>query len=507
MEGNVYHSQLRERSPPPPLADFRDYAILVRSQTTPFVLLVPELLENVLSWLPRADLARAARVSRTWCKYALEFLWRKIPHYWCLFNLYSPLRAHRTTSNPVRQVIVKYRARPSTNQSLSPMNRQATTFWGFRDVSQEGGRWDVLESYARRVREIEACTEVYSRELYDHMFAKIGDPSEHPTLLPNLRTLSLSVTSDAYNPVEELWIAPPTLRVLRMHIGEGVRSTRVQDILENFASVPLNSLTRVEFSTPLNRPRTTFPEDLSIARAWFLGTARETLVELDVAVFPMERREVQEMGVFPVLKRVRMMQRGTYLDLEGFFGAIGSSFPSLQSLHLTLDGAIKEEVSVALAKGMKCRDLRKFHVDCRWWKRVTEEDVIHFGEQWPLLEEFCLYQFYYASEDATPFAMLEVFARVWGKTLREIVLRFDTSVPLPDISSIGFRFDRLDTLFVGQTDLDKDGIEEVAKFLVTICHPGSLDIVSLVGNGESFYRWGLVQDRRWRLLRALALDK
>ncbi|KAG8972874.1 hypothetical protein FRB90_010116, partial [Tulasnella sp. 427] len=425
MENNVYHSQPRKRNPPPPLADFRDYAAL-GNQATPFVLLVPELLENVISWLPRADLARAARVSRTWCKYALEFLWRKIPHYWCLFNLYSPLRAHQSASNLVRlEVITKHRVQDSTKQFIPSSKRQATTFWGFRDVSQ-GGRWDVLQSYARRVREVEACTKVYSRELYDHMFAKMGDPSEHPTLLPNLRTLSLSVTESAYNPVEELWIAPPTLRTLRMHIDEGVRSVRVQNILEDFASVPLNSLARVEFSTPLNRPRSTFPEDLSIARAWFLGKARETLVELDVAVFPMERREVQEMGVFPVLRKVRMMQRGTYLDLEGFFGAIGSSFPNLQSLHLTLDGAIKEEVSVALAKGMKCRDLRKFHVDCHWWKRVTEEDVLHFGEQWPLLEEFCLYQFNYASEDATPFGMLEVFARVWGKTLREIVLRFDT---------------------------------------------------------------------------------
>ena len=61
------------------------------------VLLIPELVEMIFSYLDASDNAVNARVCRRWCNVALDILWRDVEDMCRLFNLLAPLRLAETS--------------------------------------------------------------------------------------------------------------------------------------------------------------------------------------------------------------------------------------------------------------------------------------------------------------------------------------------------------------------------------------------------------------------------
>lgn len=58
--------------------------------TTQRVLVIPELLELVFSFLNAQDNARNARVCKAWTQVALDLLWREVDHLPRLLSLLAP---------------------------------------------------------------------------------------------------------------------------------------------------------------------------------------------------------------------------------------------------------------------------------------------------------------------------------------------------------------------------------------------------------------------------------
>ncbi|KAG8937538.1 hypothetical protein FRC04_010712, partial [Tulasnella sp. 424] len=63
-------------------------------------------------------------------------------------------------------------------------------------------------------------------------------------------------------------------------------------------------------------------------------------------------------------------------------------------------------------------------------------------------------------------------------------------MPLPGSSSVGSKFNKLETLFVGWSSLHERNVDDVAEFLQAVS-TRPLDVVSLYEGYGSGYRWGV----------------
>ncbi|KIO31647.1 hypothetical protein M407DRAFT_19386 [Tulasnella calospora MUT 4182] len=162
-----------------------------------------------------------------------------------------------------------------------------------------------------------------------------------------------------------------------------------------------------------------------------------------------------------------------------------------------MDDAIKNDVPIAVIESLAtCQDLRNIYVGSHSWKPLTQEDVRRFGSWWPFMEEFSLYQIQPRSEGqvSTPLGILQDFAQAWSRTLRKVVLPFDTEAPLPDSASVRAKFDALETLWVGSSPLQEGHVKYVVEFLKALA-VGTLNVVSFYGGGgNSGYRWRVVNE-------------
>lgn len=69
----------------------------LQNTTLQRVLLIPELLDMVFSYLDASDNAVNARVCRRWCNIALDILWRDVEDMRRLFSLLAPLHLGNTS--------------------------------------------------------------------------------------------------------------------------------------------------------------------------------------------------------------------------------------------------------------------------------------------------------------------------------------------------------------------------------------------------------------------------
>lgn len=301
------------------------------------------------------------------------------------------------------------------------------------------------------------------------------------------------LTNDRH-PIEALPIIPAGLRVLQVSTELNIAPSTVQRLLEHFTTIPLSQLGAVEFG---RRGRIDSYTSLSLHRATFLQQNRSTLVQLNLSIFPLTAEDLVQLGSFPRTTRLTLVQKGTAMELSKFFDVIASSFSQLQWIDVTLDDTIKEGVPIGIIGGLKtCQGLRSISLASVCWRPLTEEAVGQFGLWWPLMEEFSLYQTrpHSASHPATPFALLQDFAQAWSRTLRKVVLQFDTAAPSPDPSSIMVRFNRLETLWVGSSPLDDRNVKQVVELLKALSL-GPLNVVSFYGGGgNSGYRWRVVNE-------------
>ncbi|KAG9022600.1 hypothetical protein FS837_006270 [Tulasnella sp. UAMH 9824] len=220
--------------------------------------------------------------------------------------------------------------------------------------------------------------------------------------------------------------------------------------------------------------------------ATFLQPNHSTLVELHLWPFPLTVSDLEQIGSFPRVTALGLLQRGPARELNKFFGVIASSFPKLCWITVTLDDEIEEEVSVAVFEDLvACRELKTVWLQSPGWKKLTREDVSRFGLWWPLMERFDLRQSrHHRGQAMTPLEILQDFAQVWSRTLRIISLPFDGSAPVPSLSAVNFKFEKLVELDVGPSCILENSVERVAEFLRAIS-PGYLELTALdVDDGD-----------------------
>ncbi|KAG8974135.1 hypothetical protein FRC05_007883 [Tulasnella sp. 425] len=292
---------------------------------------------------------------------------------------------------------------------------------------------------------------------------------------------------------EALPITSAGLRTLQVTTEHNVDSSAIQRLFNHLTAVPLDQLVSVKFS---GSGRIASDASLSLCRYTFLQQNRSTLAHLNLSSFPLTSEDLEHIGSFPDVTKLALEQRGTSIQLSKFFEAIGSSFPSLRSIGVTLDDTIRDDVSIAVIEGLApCWELQSIYLESHRWKALTEQDVGELGRRWPEMEVFSLYQkTYYLNQVTTPLRILENFAQVWSRTLHRTVMLFDTTMPLPGSSSVGSKFNKLETLFVGWSSLHERNVDDVAEFLQAVS-TRPLDVVSLYEGYGSGYRWGVVKDR------------
>lgn len=337
----------------------------------------------------------------------------------------------------------------------------------------EDSRWDAFWTYCRRVRTIQSCRGVYLPGVIEDLKSQLANRSCSPSLLPNLRSLAMEMCVDEPHLVEVLPIIPAGLQTLDLYIDR-ITSTTLPRLLSHLTSIPLSQLSNVYvYSCAV---------DTSFAMANFLQPNRATLAHLTLPSFPLTVSGLKQLGSFPGITRLLLQQKGAADELQEFFGVIGLLFPHLRHLDVTLDYAITEDVSFAVIGGLAgCRELQVMHLQSPGWKSLSEEDVSRFGWWWPAMEVFHLNQHHDSDQGKTPFGILQDFARVWYRTLRNILLQFDGAAPLPSPSAVEFKFEKLVTLGVGGSRIPQSSVEGIAEFL-TMVSSGWLDIHSKVGN-------------------------
>ncbi|KAG8914500.1 hypothetical protein FRC01_004034 [Tulasnella sp. 417] len=373
------------------------------------------------------------------------------------------------------------------------LTREGTRVWKFRD-SLDVGLWNVFWNYARRVRSVEACNGLYAPEVIHDLTYQLERSSSGPSLLPNLRALSLRVLADDRHLIEGMPIITTRLRTLQMSTELNVSPSTVQRLIEHFTAIPLDQLTEIEFS---RRGRINSDASLSLHRATFLQQNRSTLTYLNLSIFPLASEDLVQLGGFPIITRLTLVQKGMATELCTFFDVIASSFPHLRSIDITADDVIRSAVSIRVIESLAiCRDLCSIYLSSHWWELLTGEDVRQFGTWWPLMEEFSLYETRPHSEYlvGTPLGILQDFAQAWSQTLRKVILRFDTQAPLPNPSSIQTKLNSLETLWVGSSPLREPDVKGVVEFLKALCQ-GPVNVVSFYGRGgNSGYRWRVVNE-------------
>ncbi|KAG9022601.1 hypothetical protein FS837_006271 [Tulasnella sp. UAMH 9824] len=344
-------------------------------------------------------------------------------------------------------------------------------------------RWDAFWAYCRRVRTLKSRGAGYLTKYIYHLKSQVANRLSGPCLLPNLRYLSIKLWG-GYELCQVLPIAPAELRVLKVGTQGG---GRIQSLLEFLTAIPLSGLSVIHFYdltlvgvdvSGLGRSGT-FLQPSGLAT--FLQQNYSTLVVLQLGSFQLTASDLKRIGGFPKATTLGLWHKGSAKELNKFFNVIAPSFPKLCSLEIILDLRIKKEVSVAVFEDLEaCRDLKILFLRSRLWEKLTREDVSRFGSSWPLMELFNLAQSQHHPGQATnPLGILQGFAWVWSRTLRSIALPFDGSAPLPSLSTVDFKFEKLVEMDAGRSYISESSVESVAEFLRAIS-PGYLDIMASV---------------------------
>ncbi|KAG9031888.1 hypothetical protein FS837_002859 [Tulasnella sp. UAMH 9824] len=332
-------------------------------------------------------------------------------------------------------------------------------------------RWGIFWAYCCRIRKVQACQDIYTLNLINDLRSQLKTHLRGPSLLPNLRFISVEECESQVNLIEMLPIIPAGLGALDLHLDQ--RSAAGQRLLKHLATIPLARLSDVHISSP--------DVGNSDAVAKFLQPNDATLVVLNLIDFPLTVSGLKQFGNFPGVKNLILWQKGAATELHEFFDVIALSFPNLRKLDVILDDAIEEDVPVTVIAGLAaCGKLEDILLESHRWKSLGREDVCRFGSWWPLMERFNLGQFHYHPDQVTtPLEILQELARVWHRTLRRVFLPFDGSAPLPSPSSVKFKFEKLTELNVGRSRILESGVESVAEFLRTISPGGHLKIIAL----------------------------
>ncbi|KAG8985005.1 hypothetical protein FRB90_004998 [Tulasnella sp. 427] len=438
---------------------------------------IPEILLAILVWLSRRDQAIAARVSRMWSALALDLIWKTVPEIRHLINTYSELE----------------------------WTRDYLWVWRFRDISA-GGRWDVFAAYARRVQELQSSEDRdFAPDVIHHLMSQAEGSSGLSSFFPKLRSLKLRVDSCGPFLVRALRLVPPSLQSLQVDFTNRFRGAfeTLGNLLSYLNAVPLNLLSRVE----LTGCGEVSDEHLLHLRDELLLHSRTTLVHLDMSLFPITIPDLRRIGsIVPKLKDLKFLGKETSMftteEVIDCLNGVGRSFHHLRSIRVSLRSATTPKVRISeLIRGLEsCQDLRKFDIDVGYfgcpWHILTEADIRYLGSRWPMVESFKLYNKLYNMEYGgealgSPLALLQEFARVWSRTLQILALNVDTVPPLPDPSTTQPKFERLEMLDVGTSEICREeDIEPIADFL-TALSPGPVQIDSWMWGSENL-QWGKV---------------
>ncbi|KAG8922017.1 hypothetical protein FRC00_007938, partial [Tulasnella sp. 408] len=337
-----------------------------------------------------------------------------------------------------------------------------------QDISDDD-RWDAFWMYCRRVLRVYSCQGAYPLDTIKDLSSQMERHFCGPSLLPNLRFISLDVWGNQTNAVELLPIIPAGLRALEV---QSETSATVRRILKHLIAIPLGQLSKVSLSHSGD-------DDSCDTVAKLLQSSRTTLIDLHIVFSPITISGLKQLGSFPGVMGLILVQRGAAIELHEFFDVIASSFPNLRTVEVTADDAITEDVSVTVFEGLAgCRDLQNISLETHRWKKLSRDDVYRFGSWWPSMKRFSLAQFqHYPDQTTNSLEILQEFARVWSRTLRTVSLPFDGAAPLPSPSTVKFKFEKLAELYVGPSYIPESSIENVAEFLRTIS-PGYLEIVA-----------------------------
>lgn len=300
------------------------------------------------------------------------------------------------------------------------------------------------------------------------------------------------MSKDEPHLIEALPIIPAGILILHVFTERDISSSTTQRILSHLTAIPLDRLLDVSLGGDARFHSR--EAALSLCRANFLQPLQTTLKSLDFSIFPLTLEDLREIGKFVGVGRLTLVQRGTCAELHKFFDVIAASFPHLGRIDVRCDDAISDEVAVDVIEGLAlCPDLRSINVTSNRWRPLTGDDIRQLGHRWPLMEDFCLHQENAASnQPGTPLALLQDLAQVWSRSLRKVSLRFDTAAPIPKGPSVKSKFEKLDSLWVGYSDLQGGDLGNVTDFLVAIS-PGPLNIVcSYEGLGIVAFAWNVV---------------
>ncbi|KAG8914501.1 hypothetical protein FRC01_004035, partial [Tulasnella sp. 417] len=385
---------------------------------SPVVLRLPELLAAVFAWLPKGDLTSVARVCRFWTPCALDMIWQTIPDFETLMDLFQIIMWNNGT--------------------------------GAQEDTSDDDPWEVFWAYCLRVHTIERCLEAYDPGVTDNLIFRVEKHLRGPSLLPNLRSITLRSWADEPHIVEILPIIPTRLRALSLYAFRD--SAAFQRLLGHLAAIPISRLSTANFHVS--------GDNVTVTRLLQLNLA--TLVDLTLAGPHLTASTLKRLGSVPGVTRLTIQPWGAKTGLDEFFASIGSSFPRLSFLCVTLDQAIEEDVPVTVLEGLaECRELQTVYMRSPKWKTLSGEDARRVGSWWPLMELFFLSQNCHPDQVTTPLGILEEFARVWSATLLDIGLEFDATTPLPSPASVRFRIDDvaefLKTVSPGRLKIDSDG--------------------------------------------------
>lgn len=86
----------------------RSRGLISRWTLAPRALDIPELLQHIVSFLERRDLACAAQVSQYWSELALSALWEHLPELMILVRVLHPLRWSEENECWVREIHDSY---------------------------------------------------------------------------------------------------------------------------------------------------------------------------------------------------------------------------------------------------------------------------------------------------------------------------------------------------------------------------------------------------------------
>ncbi|KAG8899940.1 hypothetical protein FRC01_010321, partial [Tulasnella sp. 417] len=406
---------------------------------------LPELLSIIFSNLRRRELARAARVCRTWSPIALDYLWENIDDLPQLFRVYSPQR-----------------------RSLlgGPFH--------FKDVSN-GGCFDAFWTHARRIRNVEACHGTYASNVIPHLLDQVKKAGYGQTFLPNLRKILFAgsgASADSPQFLSVFPLIPATLENLSFGMFTALGTNTAFAMLQSFTRASMEHLKTIYLGAPLSTS-----QDLRLAFTTFIGQQKD-LEELGIWSLALSAEDVRNIGSLPRLTRLDLHHGGDPCqDLTETCTAIGNQFPNLQKLSIINKTRI--ETDILVLEGLApCCELRTVALMCRRPGAVTAEAIQRLGRGWPRLEKLSFepwnhdehYDYYEPTEyPGAPIGILEDVALCWSETITAVSLIFSASDGVPEPFEVQGRFKKLRQITVDHCRVYDYQVHRVAEFVAAMC--------------------------------------